>query len=1066
MPARRDINFVAVPKMVRMVWVVRMVMSAKASMALMTSMTLMALMATMVLMASSVSDVHAEVFADTFVDTFADGLDGLTDRWQTIEVGSGSVSVEHTPDQPSALVVALPEGTDKRAAAVLIDPLQPAPDQPVRVSFNMRQGVEPGGYGQGMRYGRPGYAVEFGRYGRRNFDAKASRIFLGDQDVAIDARADAWLHYDMSIGLTQQTLAVYHVDGEGQRIGQPIAQLQANQTLSRFENNLVIINNSPFHNDAFGQSRGVVKIDSFRMIGEHPMTQAITQTHTLETQGASYTIDLNTGRLVSGEYASQPILEASADEYRLILRDREVLSWELDDRVISVDQTSDSSCTMTATNAALPGIELQKKYHLDHGQLVKTLTLVATQTLDGFLYVRTATNPAPRLIQGGYYHTIKGWEVDTLRDTATVLLETKIGHPHADTGNQILALVNPTLGVTLGQFQYRVDGQYVWPRHYIHEDSTTYSPQGWRFPAIAFHPEAGVSHTVETRLIALDGDQVDFHRRYRAMDEVATRLAIESPAWVRKTKFDAVCWGQDPVEFSQLTQGALDQSRYTDDEYAFVNMWGWATWGYQPTEPDEQVRIRGETELIAYKPTQWLVDSIAHIHANLPGCKIGLYHFPWALAPQSPYGQENLNQMAYARDGEFLPKIEPGWTAAYRALLAGQGVEGMLEAFKREIDRYNVDFFYLDGGVASQSRPDWRTMTAEQGHDWMRLWKGVHDIAREAGPEKAVYQNHFVQMFGDAGYYEDGAFAKTYKHNWRIIGDGMQMAKLYQRPGGYLSVLYRGGGGHAEPHYTNMVLATGLRPAAAADPHVIPNWPHWFGYLSYVNAAYELRDTVWVDAVVEPRWWADQEKQTDLQVVTLRQGNALLVNRVNHDASPREHRVVIDLDAAGLDSGRPIYLWRQDLTPADYQDAELAVAPTEPVDLEQVVTATPIARLDNPSRVFERSDLLHSASMSSLVLTCEPVMVTSVGVRATQFALPDMLDVHATGVVYDDRVMVKVDTPDHPAGVSVWLPASFGQSPIVDGKGNAVTVETLGDIRFAKLALPAGKHVIVLKPRS
>lgn len=1000
----------------------------------------------------------------------------LESGWLVITRGKGRVELRPAsgPDGSWALVVAMSEAKGRRAVAILAGPPQIGGGPPLRVAFDMKITGGASGFKKGIRYGRADNYVELGRFAHANGDPVKRKIFLDSERTFLELPLDAWLHFEVELTAARQSLLVWPFDAEyaaqpeRYRSRDPLARLVSSKTLAPSGNQLLVINHNPFREDTHGQDRGTVWLDNLSCAGGANGAALAPDAATaisIRKGRRRFTIDRARGCIAGGWYAGRNVMALSPDEYVLRGRTAAVLASELEDAVTEILHHDDGELRLACRNPRLPWLALRKTYSFQDGCLSKRVEFSAEETVDGFLYVRAGMGLVPAFRRDGYYATFRSWDLPSFLPVAEVMMDQPMGHRNAHVATQMVCLVRPDLNAAVAQFQHAIDGRYVWPFYSVHSERLIYSPTGWRFPSFVFHPVRGATRSCEVRVRLFEGDQLDLHRHLRAAAEQHLDLTDEPPSWVRQAKIDAICWGRDVVGFAHRLQGLIDCSRYSRDEFGLLNLWGWATWAHLPVAPDERVQSIDVNGKRVEVPTQVLVRRFARIHRELPNVKVGTYHFLLSMAPKHAYAQARRDWWAHGPDGNLLTQPEPGWTAA-RLAMSGNGVMAtMLEQLKREQERYQTDFTYIDGGSKALVLSDWRTMQTDQPTHFQGWWRDIRKMRHSGARLGALFLNNSLSPFADIAYFENGGLRRDLDRDWRSVAEALLVTKLYAPQGAYRALLYRRGRGDPEPEYTNLVLSLGLRPTGSGSLHILPDWPRLFGYLPYINAAFELRDTVLVDAVIRPRFWRDTTRACLVQAQVLRQGNAALLTVANHEGDAQTANIVVDLAAAGLDSTRPIYIRHQQVEPADYREMAPVSGASKPLPLRRVVTARPwrVRRPDGGPHWREALTVLPKA-LIVLSASHSPAAITAIDGRPTQFELPNVLgatvDLRTAG---DGRWSLNVDAPHPTVDVCLSLPDDWtGCRLDAESAASGVSVLTSHDGQSVRLRVPSGSRHIAI----
>lgn len=956
-------------------------------------------------------------FADwKIIDDFSNPAESQK-KWKITQKGSANAEFT-TLDGRNALRLSMPAGANKRISVRLLKVPAIPRNGKLIIAFDAKldwSGTVQG-YKNSLWYGTGNEYIIVGQNAICNHGKDKKTFYMNDQTSEFRGN-DKWYHYRLTIGQNQQTLEVFPLDAADK----PLAVMKTDKHLPTYGNMLCVNMGSMFSPDTFASPRGKMYIADLKYKTEAakvPLT-------TINKDDFSLEFNTSNGVMESLKYRNEA-LTASYDRYELQFRDKTITAMEADNKVEKITRTDDG-IEFKLSNPKLPGLKLTQEYKILRDQVSRKITFLPEKTIDGFLTCFAGGELDPQFRQDSVYQTLRGWDVRTIYNAEDITNIIRVGHPQAHWGSKIVTILRADKNLVLAHFGWKRNDQYTWLITQMSKESTRYTPSGWYFPTMIFHPEAGKAESFESIYQVVNGTHLDFYKDYMNRPEVKNITTREYPAWLRDTKLEVVSWYTSIGDYSSYLQKLLDASRYSPEENGIMTIWGWTGWGEFPHKDNDTV-YTGKRRKKMPVTAKYFAGQIADAKAENQSVKIGIYQLLWSLPPDAL--QKHPDWLSFHPDGKPVKmRTEPGWVPVYRRLSNPESRKSIIDGLKSIWQYYPIDYMYIDGGVRGQIYPDWKTMQCDTANKWLNLWKEIFAMAKAKGNDFALHYNNPFPIYSHTGLSENGSFGHWYKTDWRCLADIFTVIKNCQTPGRLLSVLYRSTGHRSnEPQYTNMILASGLTPAGAKDTGTCPNFDNLAAYLPYINAAFELRDTEIKNAVIAPRYFV-RGAQVQANVLKLR--NSWLISVLRHQGNAdKEIKLEIDCSKAGLMPGEQYSLYQIDVTPAEIRSDVKITQKAEAIKLEQIATTRYLGEITIKGKIFSYDLKLPVNRLRFLVLNKSRARIVKVNDRMTQFQLPALLKATVNTKEHGDSMAVRIESPYDSITVKVVLPDALNKSEL------------------------------------
>ncbi len=594
-------------------------------------------------------------------------------------------------------------------------------------------------------------------------------------------------------------------------------------------------------------------------------------------------------------------IERVADRYHLYSRSGDTETDEYADEVIEQNRTSASTLRIVCSNPALPNVRIAKSYAVsdDGRRLIKRVGFTNTSDApDRFLTHATSAVLVEDYRRGGVYlGSDRGLGARLFAENVTVPRQVgTIGAPNS----KVVLFQRYDMDWGLAQFRHKVNDHYSPPMTYTwHEKENhqpIYLPNGWRVGICTLHLAPGAEQSSETHLGFHEGREFHFYGMYRTLPEVAAGYdAVTRPEWVRDLKTDcAVALNplspdlEGPLMPVERTAQMVETGIISDLSHIHGT---WGEWSTQGNVVDGYgMHIHTDT----------LREYMRRVREISPRIKQGIYTWAWTVHPHSEVCRNHPEWfITRDRNGQVFNAYSNMVLNHARRFGIPESLDECIAQYRRMIQDFDGDYFYLDGGGSGQNLIDWEHLGCDQDYHYAELYRRIREVTRELGDDRAVWFNARIGPSWDIGFFE-GVDRVLTPNTWRESGDAMAACKmrLAYDPGQVIVPLYWRP--DTLPYYSNYCIGLGLSPASplgAVNQRI---------RLPFIEAAYENRQMRWIEADISPDWRTDPT--VDIEAYALSHGTAAVISVIDHRADQSTPAVIsADTEALELNPGRPIY---------------------------------------------------------------------------------------------------------------------------------------------------------------
>ncbi len=793
-------------------------------------------------------------------------------------------------------------------------------------------------------------------------------------------------------------------------------------------------------------------------------------------------------------------IAAAYDHYeRETLNDRE-FSDERFDRVETVEGHPDG-LTFVCRNPLLPGLTIRKEYRLKQtGHILSKRILVSQPADENTLlgvYTDTVFDPAFRAASR-YNRVMPSGSSGGSDDRASIDAGEITGDFIQRGGNNKacgwaqFVMANTDTHTGIGQYLYKVDGQYVWSPYAM--PSSYWNERGWQISFLGtFLGERPFSS--EMRYHLFDGDQVDFYHEYLALPEVAAERAVlpvsERMAGLLGISFGASVSGSRRPEFpGNMPEAVAAHDLLRSDEVNLV--WGiprhnWSG-NYPVTEDAELIWINERNANLVERASAGEAHKDARVvRERFPRNLLSVYNVHTSLNKDSDAYRHNPDFALQNKDGSLAPSSHFG-TREVDVNMSPAWVEYAVAGYRKYMEYYGMGWLYFDmfGGF---SGPDWHDGRVTQSTDFMHFDREIRKAVAER--DGILFFNGFPgQLYIDITFIEAIARDKSMFEKgpgwWRWHHERMMYYKLFERENmacvPIIWVNYKAGNRRSEDYgyddnnrqFTNLLLALGFRTSrcnyeyheelkredGTVDMARVYNYE-----IPYHQAALEMHNTHIPRVGLQPRYWTSRDSREECYV--LKKGPAFFFTSLNHHDERRDITSSAEVEKLGFQPGKRLFRW--DYTRRNDDKIQRRIGPETP-GWDRLFT-----QIRCTSRILGEEERLEVTFPNAEVdytyvatFTQVPGVLVSKEGRECQFRLPHALRCTIDGEVDEEgrRVTLQANIAS-PSVVAAWWPRAWGEPRIeVGGKIlDAPDPVLYNRERFFLVPLPAGAFDIALAAR-
>lgn len=688
------------------------------------------------------------------------------------------------------------------------------------------------------------------------------------------------------------------------------------------------------------------------------------------------------------------------------------------------------------------GVRVEKSFELAGKAPLLTQTVRLSNQGDKLLYFEASTHVAlaSEFRAGGYYsvpfpHCTPCVEAkDVEKDT--ILYGAVYWPLHA----AVCAFVNPMKGFGVASYLARAEGQPTFwgfgspVEQGIERFKPVATTTGWRHYTYREFLKPGETRSYSVRLTGFAGDSRRLLAQFFESRERQELLRKEAPPpWIRDVKL--MMFVTQAYDFNEAT---IKLWRQLSDRLGE---------GYLMPVFDLYGHIGGDFPLSGAEMER--LDKMVRLaRREVPNARIGAY-VTLVLSDKTETYKAHPNWVVRRQKGASPTADFPGRHPVQLALPAA--AEHFRSSFAKVVQRYNLDYLYLDGGDANAfDEPDWgNRLVAQFRHGYAMLHDLVADLTN-GRPDRALFFNCPASLLADAGFQEMGGGQWSEEGDWRSLDEAMTYAKMATRyrAGTWVSHLYP----YDLRKYFSFMLALALKPNVTTNnrqqlDEFLLRW------LPYVNAAYEIRDAQLLDVDFSPNW---RTTTTDLDVFALAEHDTVLLSALSFAKMPKDHTVSVNLRGTPLLREPRSTLFGLELALLD---------PTTRSPEDPAFAAPKLHVWDAPRQAISWNLKTEPFLVRTLILSKVPAWVKEVGGKERSYFLPQTEHVTLTGNWRPgSRHYTIVAQCDKPAVVVFWWPSDWRGSVVVEsGKGRDLRgVCTIG-AKCLEVRLPPGKHRVLVR---
>ena len=770
-------------------------------------------------------------------------------------------------------------------------------------------------------------------------------------------------------------------------------------------------------------------------------------------------------------------IEKGNDWYEVESRDlNPVNSSEKEDRVINVFLKKVSpkiiTISLSCHNPVLSkkGISLTKRYSFKIGdnKLSKEVSFINSSGNKWLIRWFSQVELTHNFRKGGDYYTPwsgPGIPAETIQNCKLYKDLTNPGF----CDHRVVAFTNIGKEYGIAHYKFKVRKNYSYFLAMFDKDTLCYNPTGWSFCVYGDFLLAKDITSAEVHYMLYKKDISDFLRQYNNLPEITRLSDYSSPEWLKDVKLvmfpypagsldqvfsRVINWGVPSIDKDGRThvppEGIAkfhDLSRRMGTGYIMVPFYYWPYEGYYGDLPTD----RHEDAMMS--------KHIGLLQKRCPQIKVSLYTITWFIDERTNTYRSHPDWVIRGKDGyptfkkEMTKATSPPVPLCLNQILASKRY--FLERVKSIMKKFNLDWFYMDWSGPAIETPDWGHEYISTWWEWYRFYQDIRKGIRRFGDNKAFFTNYPNAIPADCTFIElphDWKNLSDTKRDWRVLSDYLEIAKLWQRNGRWVCLLYWRHDMDISPEpaidkcYVNYLLTFGF----------MPNFPAWIDYeflllrIPYLEAAFQLRNAKLIDADISPHW---RREETNIEAYTLSLDKARLIPVINHNKEKARVIVSADRDNLNMDPDRFTYTWLMKVKDAS------AIKEVTPIVIDSVKLF--INKKLN-SRIAYRLNL-KPEELNILMITQVPGFVYSVNGQRTQILLPSTLGVDIKGQIESrqNKINLIVNSEKESCEILVIYPFAKNRFKLyVDGKEIGVIKQYVAKQVFLKVLLSKGRHTI------
>ena len=624
----------------------------------------------------------------------------------------------------------------------------------------------------------------------------------------------------------------------------------------------------------------------------------------LESGGLRFAIDRKKGNLgpVIKLAGKKRCIMVSNDKYYVETRKSAGELSEKDNLVIKKDFSA-NKLVLTCKNNKLSNVDIVQTYKTTpHGISKVTEFVNRGNAKDLFVTVQTGAILDQNFRENGWYlGADRGLGGRVKASLVTMPMGTTC---HSPKNTKVVLFMNYDKNFGIGQFRHAINGEYCNPitSRYFEKSNHApiYTPNGWKMGLITLHLEKDISRSVETRWHLFKEDEFNFFKQYTSIPEVNERFNIQRPNWLLRLKTIVADHSKSPIGIGankDIIMRSIKRSYdLYDDGYIYNLINAGDLWG--DWYKGERFSSGYTGEKINNDYVRELVDEMRQ---KFPDLKTGVYTWAWTGWPYSNSYKNHPEWFIPKNKNGYIKKAYQNGPINYLRRISAPGcMEDLLDCADKIIDKFDSDFFYIDGGGGGANQIDWQRLKIDYDTDWQKFHWGLNKACRKnKGRERAFFTNSRGGGFVDIGFYE-GINNKLSSAAWRDSGDAMLAVKMRSSLFPKITIIPIYWRSNTLPFYSNYCVGMGLVPENIYAGSELAKVP-------YVTAAYENRMFSFVPAKLTPDWRRNQE--TEFEIYTMVHEPAAIFSIINHSKLPIKQKVSADAARLGIDVNKPVFSW-------------------------------------------------------------------------------------------------------------------------------------------------------------
>ena len=786
--------------------------------------------------------------------------------------------------------------------------------------------------------------------------------------------------------------------------------------------------------------------------GEYFDTVAGTS-HMLVSEAVTCAIDMRSGH-IKGLYdneTGQQYLSASYDTYYLKTEDgNEVKAGERDDKIEDAGIEEGVHVELVCTNPALPYATIRKRYFFAEvgGQkriVCRRIEVTGKPEQPTLFSSVSNTLFDPDFRDDARYHYV--FPQGAAGNPHPLMHASKITRPIArrdhgtdEIGRAALDAWNPTFGAGFAQYTYKVNGHWTYPRALTRQ--TYWTGDGWQMGSGGFFI-TDEPHSVETRYHVFFKDRLQIHFEYldlpefKALRDATTPLPGLARVLSPGTGGSFVRPGDHGIGFHNVLGVPEHLGQYQ--------------WGVFADADDvvlHQMSFKDHGQVLHTVTARELKATFAEQRSEAPHMLSGMYIYRGCLSPVIEARPHWIRRIDEARGIVYAKQIP-------------EVADVVAKGIAREAEYLGTGLFYVDGAL-DFGGIDWDSQHVSQMdmalHEWRRLYEELHKRG------KFLWTNMRTgSVYYDVAYYEVSGAHVVPGKTWRDGADMDLMNKIYQVPGTMHIPLYWWVNGPLENNrrYQNLCLGLALSPRGGAWAHKVNgDWPILPNETCFGAAVDEYRDARFVRIGLEPAWWNDLE--TDIEAYTLRHGDTVLVNAINHADEVEDVMLSVDVDKLGFDRKRMIFLWEHQARPALIAGSQY---PDDQIDKLYVSRKLRMTKAAS-RRLKIALPRMPPHRIRVCALTQTPAFIYSADGIPTQNLLSETLGCKITGNLdVENRTSTLDVQARRPIQVLAYWPAEWGAATVTaNGQPAGHEATQVGGTSFTLVDVPKGQSTLLISP--